>query len=193
MTGGSSGKKRLWRWRHNPLRRRDDIMEAWIVLAMLVLVAVGGSVAGLLTAHAADEVFAGQRAERHTAKAVLLADVPATLSGVGHTAERMSAKVRWTTSDGVTHTGTTLVKTGLKAGGEVVVWLDGQGDLSTEPPSPTEGAIEAAVLGTGAALATAGLVTGVGALVRWRLNRRRIDEWGREWKLVGPQWGHQTS
>jgi hypothetical protein len=159
---------------------------------MWVLVAAGGSIAGVVTARAADEVFVGQRAERHAAEAVLLADVPAFTSGVSGTAERMSARVRWTTTDGVTHTDTTLVKTGLKAGSKVAVWLDAQGGLSTEPPSPTEAAIESAVLGAGAALATAGAVTAAGAVIRWRLYRRRIDEWGREWDLVGPQWGHKT-
>jgi hypothetical protein len=25
--------------------------------------------------------------------------------------------------------------------------------------------------------------------VRWRLDRQRVDSWGRVWDLVGPQWG----
>ena len=39
----------------------------------------------------------------------------------------------------------------------------------------------------------AGRVFGAGAGARWRLDRRRVDEWGREWDQVGPRWGHKTS
>lgn len=64
MHGGRRTKKTLWRWRSNPLRRRDDVLEAWLVLAVWALIAVGGTLAGVLTARAADDVFAQQRAER---------------------------------------------------------------------------------------------------------------------------------
>lgn len=76
MRGSGRTTKRLWRWRSNPLRRADDTIEAWIILAMWAVLAVGGGVAGLLTAHAAAEGFAHQRAERHSARAVLLSAVP---------------------------------------------------------------------------------------------------------------------
>lgn len=190
MSDGTCTKKRLWRWRSNPLRRRDDIMEAWIVLALWAVVLVGGTLVGLVTAHAADEVFARQRAERTSVRAVVLADVPASATKAGGT--RALARISWTTPDGTTRTDRTLVDTRQKAGAEVVAWLDGQGDLAAEPPSSTEAAIEACVLGTAAALGLAGAAVGAGAIVRWRLDRRRIDQWRREWDLVGPQWGHKT-
>ena len=37
-----------------------------------------------------------------------------------------------------------------------------------------------------------GIAFGVTGSARWWLDRRRIDEWGREWDLVGPRWGHKT-
>ncbi|MFI6010055.1 hypothetical protein ACIBAG_14730 [Streptomyces sp. NPDC051243] len=190
MSDGTCTKKRLWRWRSNPLRRRDDVVEAWVVLAVWAVVLVGGTLTGLVTAHAADDVFARQRAEGHSVRAVLRSDVPASATATGGT--RALARISWTAPDGTTHTDKTLVDTGQKAGAEVVVWLDGQGILATEPPSPTEAAIEAGVLGTAAALGLAGTAFGAGALVRWRLDRRRFDQWGREWDLVGPRWGHKT-
>ncbi len=189
MSGGTCTKKRLWRWRGNPLRRRDDIVEAWIVLAVWTVIAVGGTLAGLVTAHAADQVFARQRAERHAVRAVLIVDVPDAATS---TTERALGKVRWTTADGTTHTNTTLVPAGKKAGARVTVWLDGRGEPATEPPSRGEAAVEAGVLGTAAGLGLAGAVFGAGALVRWRLDRRRIDGWGSEWDLVGPSWSHKT-
>ncbi|WDF43922.1 hypothetical protein PBV52_47630 [Streptomyces sp. T12] len=190
MSDGTCTKKRLWRWRGNPLRRRDDIVEGWVVLAVWAVVLVGGTLAGLVTAHAAEVEFARQRAERHSVRAVLRADVPASTTAAGGT--RALAKISWTTPGGDTHTDNTLVDRGQRAGAEVVVWLDGRGELAIEPPSPTEAAIEAGVLGTAAALGLAGTAFGTGALVRWRLDRRRIDRWGREWDLVGPRWGHKT-
>jgi hypothetical protein len=193
MARGTYAKNRLWRWRDNPLRRRDDILEAWIVLAMWTVVTVGGVIAGLLTAHAADEVFAQQRAERQSVRAVLLDDVPLPAIAVGGTADRRTATVRWTTSDGSSRTGRTLVDTGLKAGSRVTVWQDGQGRLTSAPLSSTEAAIESGCLGAAAAAGLAGLVFGAGAVARWRLDRRRVEEWGREWDQVGPRWGHKTS
>ncbi|MDN3029275.1 hypothetical protein [Streptomyces sp. S.PB5] len=188
MSGGRRTKKTLWRWRSNPLRRRDDVLEAWVVLAVWVLIAVGGTFAGVVTARAAGDVFDRQRAEREPVRAVLLMDTPQAAAN----AYRSMAKVRWIAGDGSSHTGKALVESGKKAGSRVTLWTDPWGDLVTAPPSPTEAAVEAGLLGTAAALAASGLAFGAGGLARWRLERRRIAQWGREWDLVGPQWGHRT-
>jgi len=29
--------------------------------------------------------------------------------------------------------------------------------------------------------------------VRWRLDQRRYDQWGREWEQTGPQWRRKTT
>lgn len=192
MGNGTCTKRWLWRWRSNPLRRRDDIVEAWVVLAVWTVVVVGGTAAGLVTARAADEVFDRQRAERHPARAELVGDVPKTTTSTRTTSGRTLVRVHWTAPDGTTHTDRTLVASGQRAGAEVPVWLDGRGGLVLEPLSPTEAAIEAGLMGTAAALGVTGIAFGTGALARWRLERRRIDQWGREWDLVGPEWGHKT-
>ncbi|MEV5958900.1 hypothetical protein AB0M11_35055 [Streptomyces sp. NPDC051987] len=181
----------LWRWRSNPIRRRDDVLEAWLVLAIWVLIAVGGTVAGLVTAHATDQVFAQQRTERIAVPAVVLDDVPRTATAIGR--DLASTKVRWTTSDGATHSGMTLLTTGRKAGSTVRIWIDAQGKLTTQPPTPTKAAVEAGLFGFSAALALSGVVFGIGSAGRWYLDRRRIRQWASEWTLVGPQWGHQNS
>ncbi|NUH38794.1 hypothetical protein HUF15_18830 [Streptomyces samsunensis] len=192
MGGGRPATKRLWRWRDNPLRRRDDILEAWIMLAVWAVIAVGGTVIGLVTAHAADEVFARQRAERHSVRAVLLDDVPRNATGDGAAGDRITARVRWTGPDGSTHTDEALVESGLKAGTRTVIWTDGRDEITAEPLTPMEASIEAGALATVAALAFAGIAFGAGTLARWRLDRRRIDRWGTDWDLVGPRWGHRT-
>ena len=186
-------KKRLWRLRSNPLRRHDDIVEAWIVLVMWAVIVVGGALAGLVTFHAADEVFAAQRTERHSVRAVLLTDTPPASSTTGGARDLIKAKVRWTTADGTRRTGSALVDTGQKAGSKVVVWVDSAGNFTIEPPSSKEATLESAVLGLTATLAFAGLAFGTGAVTRYRLDQRRIDSWDREWQLVGPSWGRKTS
>jgi len=193
MGKGRRMKKRLWRLRSNPLRRHDDIVEAWIVLVMWAVIAVGGALAGLVTFHAADEVFSAQRADRHSVRAVLLTDTPPASSTVGGARDLIKAKIRWTTAAGTLRTGNALVDTGQKAGAKVVVWLDSAGNLTTEPPSASEATLESLFLGLTAALALTGAVFGTGAAARYRLDQRRIDSWGTEWKLVGPSWGRKTS
>ncbi|MGJ5832378.1 hypothetical protein [Streptomyces ossamyceticus] len=193
MAGSRRGKKLLWRWRSNPLRRHDDVLEAWVVLAVWTVMAIGGTLAGFLTARAAQEVFADQRAERRSVPAVLLSGAPEPGSGRYSTGDRTSTEVRWTAPDGTPRTGRTLVEGGRKAGTRVTVWTDASGALTSEPPTPNEAAIEAGSLGTAAALALSGLTYGVGRAGRWWLDRRRVEQWGREWTLVGPQWGHRTS
>ncbi|MFF1333287.1 hypothetical protein ACFVYM_33040 [Streptomyces sp. NPDC058298] len=189
MRTGRRTKRWFWRWRSNPLRRRVDVLEAWLVLAVCALIAVGGTLAGAVTALAADGVFARQRAERTAVDAVLLTDTPAAASS----SYRTSAQIRWTDRDGAVHTDTTLVGSGKNAGARVTVWTNTQGALVTAPPSREAAAVEAGLLGTGAALAVTGLVVGAWGVTRWCLDRRRIGEWGSEWELVGPQWGHKTS
>ncbi|MDH6522250.1 hypothetical protein [Streptomyces sp. SAI-090] len=192
-TGAKKATKRLWRWRSNPLRRRDDVVEAWIVLAVWTVIALAGTLAGVVTAHAADAVFAQQRAERSPVRAILLTDAPRTISAIGGAGgDQTRAAVRWTAPDGSVRTGRTLVDAGQNAGSRTTVWTSAQGDLSTRPPSPAGAAVEAGGLGASAALALAGVVYGTGRAARGWLERRRIDQWGTEWALVGPQWGHKT-
>ncbi|MEU0437467.1 hypothetical protein [Streptomyces sp. NPDC006290] len=192
MAPGEHTRKWLWRWKKNPLRRRDDIVEAWIVLAVWGIVAVGGTVAGLVTALAGDEVFAQQRAERQPVEAVLLSDTPRSVTAIGTTTDHRTASVRWTAPNGSTRTGRTQVSTGLKAGAGVSVWQDRQGRLTLAPPSSSAAAVESGFLGITAAVGLAGIVFGGGAVARHQLDRRRIDGWGDEWDLVGPRWDHKT-
>lgn len=105
----------LWRWRSNPLRRHDDLVEAWVVLAIWLVMVIGGTLTGLLTAHAADASFSRLRHERHPVQAVLVAskaqavgigaDTPTTGSerrsaGRRRTARPVPVRPWWTTATG---------------------------------------------------------------------------------------------
>ncbi|WP_329258245.1 hypothetical protein [Streptomyces pseudovenezuelae] len=119
---------------------------------------------------------------RHAVRAVLLTD------DSHHTSAIRPPSGSSDRSLGTVRTDRTLVDTGLKAGSRLVLWQDGSGMLATAPPSTREAALEAGVLG-----ALASTVHAAGAVARWRLDRRRVEAWGREWDLVGPRWGHRTS
>ncbi|MFI1539245.1 Rv1733c family protein [Streptomyces anandii] len=182
---GKTHRQRLWRWRSNPLRRHEDVVEAWIVLVMWLVILVGGAIVWTVTARAADEEFARERADRHAVSAVLLTD---TLLDTN----RAPAKVRWTAADGTIHTDRTGVPAGLASGATVTVWQDGTGHLTTEPTSGAEARAEALLFGGAAAAALTGLAYGTAALARRRLDRQRYEQWGAEWDAAGPRWDHKT-
>ncbi|MFC4464164.1 hypothetical protein ACFPH6_06215, partial [Streptomyces xiangluensis] len=146
-------KQRLWRWRSNPLRRRDDTVEAWIVLAVWAGIALGGTLAGLVAGHAVAESFAQQRVGRHSVPAVLLENTPAVfVTEAGPSRQQVRAKVRWTAADGSTHTGKAKVDTGHKTGSKVRVWIDSQGQLTSEPATAAQATVFAGYAATAAAL-----------------------------------------
>lgn len=192
MRGTGHVQNPLWRWRSNPLRRREDVVEAWLVLAVWLLAVVGGTAAGVVAGRAADESFVRQRGERQSVAAVLTENVPGPSRSGGIAVDQRLADVRWTASDGSAHTGLTLVTAGLKAGTQVVVWHDARDRLVPRPPSATGGVAESVALGVFAAGALTGLVCAAGAAARCGLDRRRFESWDREWSLVGPKWGHRT-
>ncbi|MEU4654602.1 hypothetical protein AB0G32_11725 [Streptomyces sp. NPDC023723] len=191
MSANSCRPKPLWRWRRNPMRRPVDVVEAWIVLVTWVVIAVGGTVTGLVTAEFADGVFDRQRAERQAVHAVVLTDVSKSTSAADGT-HRATAGVRWTAPDGTTRTGRTLVPTGARSGSTVTLWQDPQGTLVPQPADPAEAAVEAALFGMGAALALSGGIGGASALARCRLERWRLGMWDKEWRVVGPRWSERT-
>ncbi|MGW5128668.1 Rv1733c family protein [Streptomyces sp. NPDC004069] len=186
-------RRRLWgwRWRRNPLRRQEDIVEAWAILVMWVVIVVGGALVGTVAARAAGQELARQHTDRQPVRAVLLTTAP-EITSAGDVTYRAPVTVRWTGPDGSVRTGQSLVSTDLPAGATVTVWQDGRGRLTTEPPGPTEATAQAALFGTSAALVLGGLVYGTTALVRRRLDRRRRDLWGAEWDRVGPRWNQRT-
>lgn len=185
------GKVRLWRWRRNPLRRRTDVTEAWVVLVFGTLAVVGVPVAGAVTAWGVEDSLLRQREDRHLVSAVLTENAPTVVTYSGH--GQVRATVRWTASDGSARTGDAPVESGSAAGTRAGVWLDRQGHL-TEPPAGTAMAeAEGGLAGTVVAGAAWAVLAGGLRTVRWGLDRRRATEWDREWAEVGPQWGHRRA
>ena len=71
---------RWWRWRRNVLKRRVDVVEAWVVLVGWVLALLVGVVAGLVAAGTVEQAVVRQRAESRQVPAVVVKDAPGPAS-----------------------------------------------------------------------------------------------------------------
>ncbi|MGW2717734.1 Rv1733c family protein [Streptomyces sp. NPDC001492] len=188
-------KVRFWRWRHNPLRRRSDSVEAWIILATWIVALVGGLLAGSAADGAMQDSLAARRATVHAVPAELTenADRTETASTDGGGGDTVWGKVRWTTADGSTHTGLTRVDPSSTAGTSVTVWIDSRGELAGRPPTEGAARVQSALTGLLGAAGAGGVALGCGRVARLRLDRWRIRAWEAEWERVGPQWRKKMS
>ncbi|MFF8012544.1 hypothetical protein [Streptomyces sp. NPDC007929] len=186
-----------WRWRRSPLRRRSDVVEAWTVLVVAVLVLVGAPLAGAVAAMwAHDEarsVAAEQRAERHRVRAEVIGTtdrLPSMQAG-GQRAYR--ATVRWTEPDGTRRTATTRVPADTGRGDTVDAWFDDRGRAVLPPVDGSAVWQHTLTIGT---CATGGAVLVVlfgHALVRKVAERHRMAEWERAWARTEPEWTHRRA
>ncbi|WP_432169773.1 Rv1733c family protein [Streptomyces sp. 1222.5] len=184
----------LWRWRRNPLKRRADVVEAWVVLGAWLLTLLLGVAAGLAAARSVEHGLARERAAWRPAVAHVVERVPGTSPAHGHVSsgERIWAEVRWSTADGSTHTGQVRVKPGSRAGARVTVWTDPRGHLVGRPVTASEAAFRAALIGVLVGLSAAAVPFVGGLALRGRLERRRMEDWDTEWSRFGPQWGRMV-
>ncbi|MEU9660650.1 Rv1733c family protein [Streptomyces chartreusis] len=184
----------LWRWRRNPLRRRADAVEAWVLLAAWVVTVLAGVLAGLATARTVEQGMARERVEWRPAVALLTEQAPGAADSRPATSssEQVWARVRWSARDGSAHTGQARVQPGSGVGTPVTVWTDLQGRLVTRPATPSEARTRATLVGGIAGVCAACVPFVAGRALRSRLESRRIDQWGYEWARFGPLWGGRT-
>ncbi|MFF1444294.1 hypothetical protein [Streptomyces sp. NPDC058295] len=181
-------KVRWWRRQRNPLRRRSDAVEAWVVLVTSVVMAAGMPLAGALSSVRVGSVLLQQRQELHRTSAVPTED--ADDPGPG-TYTRTWAVVRWTAGDSVRTAGV-RVAAGSRAGARTVTWTDGQGRLVGAPLTPGQAVAPCAFAGMPAASGVALLLLARGWAVRMGLDRHRAGQWERTWALTGPRWSGST-
>ncbi|MDX3522763.1 hypothetical protein [Streptomyces scabiei] len=184
-----------WRWRANPLRRRSDVVEAWTVLCVVLLLALGAPAAGVvvgLWAHQDARTQAtAERAALDRVSAVIVEKAPASVPSA-HDDKQPTywVRARWTEPDGGSRTGEARVPAGTERGDRADVWLDDAGRSVRPPPTDTAIWQHALAMGT---CATGGVVCVVllgHVVVRRVAIRHRLAEWEREWTRTGPDWGH---
>ncbi|WP_433158504.1 Rv1733c family protein [Kribbella sp. CA-247076] len=174
----------------NPLRRRVDRLESALLVSALVaalLVVPAAVVLGTTITARAEE-----KADRHRA---LLQSVPArtlesTAEAVPSSPGQVTSTVRigWLDPSGVAREGTADVVIGTEAGAELTVWLDASGALTRAPREPAD----SAALGTSAGMTLPmlawPLLWATFRLARRPLDRRRAEDWAREWERVSVRW-----
>ncbi|MFJ9566158.1 hypothetical protein ACIRQQ_39770 [Streptomyces fuscichromogenes] len=179
---------RLWHWRRNPLRRRSDVVEGWILAAFWVLALACAVLAGVAAAQVSDSTSAARLSHLREVTAVVTDDSARSPAGSGKFDEGWArATVRWTDPDGTVHTDQTVVRAGDLAGAHVVIWADRAGHVVDAPVSGTAATVQAALTGALAAPLAGAAVWSVGRVVRTRLMRRRMAEWDAEWERTGPE------
>ncbi|QKV91403.1 hypothetical protein HUT19_06300 [Streptomyces sp. NA02950] len=188
----------LWRWRHNPLRRTTDLVEATAaliaVLLMLLAAPTVGVVAGSVAHDALVKAAREQRAQRYLVPATVVKVLPHP--PVDSDPETSSARdahrrvvARWTGPDGSRHRGPLGTHPGADPGERFHLWTDAHGRPRGRPLDTATAATHAVLAGIGAAAVTVGLVDGTRRLVVWRLMRRRYAEWDTAWARAGQDWG----
>ncbi|MFK0128244.1 hypothetical protein ACIQSP_33625 [Streptomyces nigra] len=183
-------KMRWWRWRRNPLKRRSDVIEAWVVLCAWLFALIGGLFAGLAAADAVVGSAERIRSESRRVTAVLVRDAEEPGPARVTTDHLVWATVRWTDPDGTPHSDEARVPPKTKAGSKVQVWTDRHGAVANEPLSGAETTLHAVSGGLLAGSGAAGLVLGAGWVVRLAMERRRLAQWDAEWARLDtpPRW-----
>ncbi|WP_128378124.1 hypothetical protein [Streptomyces cavernae] len=189
----------LWRWRHNPLRRTTDLVEAWVALAAAVLILVAAPLIGALCGSLAQDALQRSVREQHRVRHEATATVVKQHTRVGLDPDPESSSVRdaqsrvtanWTGPDGIRRHGTVLAPLkDPRPGDRFTIWTDDQGGIVSRPLDSATATTHAVLAGFGVMLASAGLVEASRRLIVWRLIRRRYARWDRAWEQAGPDWG----
>jgi hypothetical protein len=176
---------------HNPLRRRLDVIDGWLVPTVIAaFLTLGPLLAGGVGLWVHADNAAAQRTQRswHEVRAVVLAPVPGpAMAGNGGNTWPVWAPARWT-AGGRTQTGSVPVPAGSSRDAVVPVWLDRAGQVQVPPltAGAARGRVVVAALFALASLAV--LLTILAAVARWLIDRRRLAGWEAAWRAVGPQW-----
>ena len=184
--------RRLWMGR-NPLRRRTDRIEAWITAGLLAAFLAGAPISSVAVGQWVQHGgLLEQRAQQswHQVPAVLLkaAPVQRTIYLRASLNTEVLVPARWTGPGGRHLTGKVPVAPGTLAGRTLRVWVSRSGQPTGSPLPHSE--LVRRVFGA-EVLAPEGLAVlllGVGGLIRWLMDRRRLAAWGTGWAHIGPRW-----
>lgn len=180
----------------NPLRRRMDRVETYLLAGLFLASAAGAPFAAQAASQAA---YAGalhaqqeQLAARHQVNAKLTAPAGPSVSGYALQAD-VPAKASWTSATGVSRSGEVLAPPGSQKGTKVAIWTDDAGNLVSPPlaDSQVSGqrdmAMVAAVSGVGV------LFLAEAAMVRHVIYRRRMAAWDSDWLVTERMWHRHQS
>lgn len=177
----------------NPLRRRIDRVETYLLAGFFAAAAAGTPFAAQAASHAASaaalRVQQEQRAATREVRAVLSEHAPA--AAVDTFGATVSALASWTSGTGQRFA-EVPAKPGSPKGTPVSIWLDRSGGLASPP------LIAAQVAGQGDAAGVAAvtgvilvLLAGTG-IIHCVFNRRRGAAWDAAWLATAQTWNRQS-
>jgi hypothetical protein len=178
----------------NPLRRRSDLAERWLLPAAIALfVALCPLVAGLTSMWVRTENAAVEHAKLdwHPVTAVLLEAVP----GPAESANGANSWVTWTrarwTLDGRQHIGDVPAAAKSSAGSTETIYLNHAGQVQMPPLTSGQVGGQAAADTLIALTILAAVLAGLRWVALASLRRRRLAGWETAWLTVGPLWSRQ--
>jgi hypothetical protein len=176
----------------NPLRRRSDRVEAWIMCGLLAAFLIAVPLVAIAAGHWTDRAgVREQRAQRswHQADAVLLQSAPRDLVlAYGHPWLSGKALARWHGPGRRVHVGAVTVPLGASAGDTVRIWVNASGAPVGHPLRREQLLLRVAAVVALALVALALGVLGLAHAARLLLDRKRLKQWETGWASVGPQW-----
>lgn len=187
-------RRRLWS-RSTEMMRPSD----WIQAVMFVVVIIAAVVLLPIALAIGSETYANQsrigeeqRQTRNPATATLTRDAPPIAHGTHGEVITTTALVpaQWTLADGTERTGKVWANHGLKSGNPVRIWLDENGNPTSEPVTSEKAAFAGIGIAAGIWVGATGALCVLYVLVRFGLNRHRSAAWEREWARVERDWNH---
>ena len=181
----------------NPLRRPVDKIDAWLRLAVLILILTAVPVTTIIAGRTAGHLFSrqaqAQQAADHLVDAVLTQNAPVSSVDPYAAVPDTWTTARWTAPDGTARSGQVLAPIGSFAGGVVPVWVNAAGAVADPPSRHAAVLADVAVTVMLTSMALTGLLLGVRAVADHFLDRRRFRSWDAEWRSIGPLWtGHRS-
>ncbi|MEU2001305.1 hypothetical protein ACH47B_11100 [Rhodococcus sp. NPDC019627] len=169
--------------RRNPLMRRSDRIENLLTLAVIVLAFAMlplAIFAGAKTA-ASQEVLAEQQtSEFRTVTATTLADsTGVTMSSDVAPSGVDTAPAKWTWGD-QTRRADITVDPATPAGAEEQIWVDGEGNLTTQPMSASAARVAGVIAGLFTWFVVMMIAMSGFLITRASLNRARDAQWDRD-------------
>ena len=163
----------------NPLARRNDRIELFVVTCAALFTVLAAPIAGAIGTSVHDErtrLYAEEAQARHQvlATATQKGEVVPQLRSIPYIAE-----ASWTDS-GISHSGIVAWPDRAKLGDQQRIWVNSQGEYIGQPSSPYRADLEAVSAALVVWLGVAQFSAGFVYLIRLRLDRRRLAEWDRE-------------
>jgi len=187
--------RRFWIGR-SPLRRQTDRIEAWITAGLIAAFLAGAPLASVTAGRwVQHEGLLEQRVQQswHQVPGILLKTAPVehTLYLRASLDTDVLGLARWTGPGGRHLTGKVPVAPGTLAGRRLWVWVNRSGQPTGSPLPNSELARRVIGAQALAPIGLAVLLLGVGGLVRWLMNRRRLAAWETGWAYTGPRWSRR--